>query len=120
MQLALIIPLSGEHLPGLPGGLPGLGAGQLPVFPGGSPGSPGSPTHPIAPPEPGQPTHPIVPPISREELKAVIKAKLEEILGGLNPPTRDEIRAKLEQIADAIRDRVADVLPPPCVAPAPH
>lgn len=104
MQLALIIPISGEQIPpgllpspqppwvpGPPGtGHPGPGAGQLPSFP--------------------------TPP-SREEVRAAIRAKLEELAAGMNPPSRDEIRAKAEQIAEAIREKLSTVLPPPCVSP---
>lgn len=113
MQLALIIPISGEQLPpGLlpspqppwvPGGpgagqLPGPGSGQLPTFPG-----------------PGAGQLPNIP--TRDELRAAIRAKLEELAAGMNPPSRDEIRAKAEQIAEAIREKLSTILPPPCVSP---
>lgn len=94
MQVALIIPLSGDNLPSLPG-LPSLP--ERPSFPG----QPGQPL-------PGAP--------GREELKAAIKAKLEEWVAGLNPPSRDEIRQKLDQIAAELRDKVAGALPPGCIA----
>lgn len=100
MQIAIIIPLTGENIP--PGLLP-------------------APGHPIQPPGVGIPEHPGQLPSapSREDLKAAIKAKLEELIAGLNPPSREEVRAKLEQIAAGIRDKVSEVLPGVCVRPEP-
>lgn len=100
MQLALIIPLTGENIP--PGLLP-------------------APGHPIQPPgagiwpPQGQPGQPLPGAPSREEIKAAIKAKLDEWVAGLNPPSREEVKAKLEHLAAEIRDKLAEHLPEGCI-----